>query len=232
MGILTLGQLLEESLELAGDTSLTPRAMVWVNAALANLYASAAWPFLITRYGAYHLEQGVNTLGTYGDGEGTEDKILFIHKAFMAGMNGQGRRELRVEQALQATAELETLLDDPANTRKGMPTRLIISGAGAPYRWSLDFDTWTDKPYRLAMIAQFLPPPLSLNSDVPAYPNDETIIQCIKAQALFHQSDERWMQEDGKLQAMIRADKGTWAGAMQSEPTVPLGSAFKTVPRR
>lgn len=208
MGMLSYADLLSESLELSGDTSLQPRAIAWLNAALVNLYTSAAWPFLIDRYGPFEIPVGYQALDAFGNGEGTENGIFTIHKVFVGNMQGGKRRELGVKQVLNMTADDEEMLNPP-DQRGGTATELIMSGSGQPFRWNLSLNRMTAEPFRMVYVAQAVPPSFTVAqiNDFPAYPNDETIIQCIKAKALFHQGDERWTIEEDRLQQMVRQDR-------------------------
>src|SRR5688500_3520520 len=91
MGTLTRGVIVSEGLNLAGNTGLTARANVWLNAWLADTYASWDWPWLIGRYGPFNVASGAPTF-TFGDGVNTADKILRINRAGWADTAVDGFR--------------------------------------------------------------------------------------------------------------------------------------------
>lgn len=204
--------LVREALELAGNIGLTARANVWLNLWLAKVYAAWPWPFLRARYGPFSVNQGVNSY-TFGDGEGgTNDKIQAILRVMFADSTNNGwKGDVPIDDDFGMGASRDPFWQDSASPT--LPSGVLVeistdAGYTSAYRWKINFaDSYTNKAYRIAIVAKRRPADLSVGTDVPLYPNQETIVQAIFAKALEHQNDERAEAANAKLRAMEAQDR-------------------------
>lgn len=207
MGILTHDQLVSAGLELAGNTSLTSHASVWLNTWLRDVYMKHPWPFLQKRYGPISMTVGASAYAIgNGSGGSVTDRIFRVKRVALADTVNTG---FKGELNIGDEEDVEPW-DDPAwidTLSRGLGTEVFITSAGAdPFLWTLSFNKPLDRAYRILVTAQYLPGAVT-TSGVPIYQNDETMIHAIYVKALKHQDDPRSFGEGQALQAMVAADR-------------------------
>lgn len=207
MGSLTRDTIVSEALQLAGNTGLTSRANVWLQAFLDQVYSSHRWPFLRSRYGPTNITAGTTSVTAGGSGGTiTTDALNGIWRLRIAdSVNNGMKRDLNIEDADSIHPE-----DDPAwvdTTSRSVPTvALVAPSATVNNQWVISFKPVPDKTYRLLTVAGLRPAAIG-GPTTPFYPNDETLIQSVYVQALRHQNDERFAAEWDVLRTMIAADR-------------------------
>lgn len=231
MGAMTRGTLISEALEIAGDTSLTPRAQAAFNAALLRIYASAPWPFLRRRLGPTTVNAGTRTVNVGTGAVIFPVRIHSVEKAWLGDPRGRSEPyplEVYNSDGLDGAEPLLT-----PNMGRGRPQSLICTQTeSSAWAWSLEFEKPVDQAYPMLLLAHVIPNDLTDNTQTPIYPNDLTLLQAIKLYALEHQSDERWMVENGKLESFIENDRAIYLKLSQTNSKVPLSNRFKPYSRR
>lgn len=215
MGEFTTAEIITEGLELAGDTSLTLRALNWLNMSLRRVYAQHPWPFLKTRYGPITLTAGSSSF-LFGNGSNTVDKILRIERIRVASpTNNSFKGEMLVNDDEDTDAA-----DDPSwldSNSSGLPSRALIEAEPTvAHSWTVSFETNLDKAYRVLIRARRLPEYVD-PSEIPVYPSDATMIHMVYVYALRHMTDERWIAEEQILNQMVTSDKVTFKAGVNSK---------------
>jgi len=233
MGSMTRSTLISEALELAGDTSLTPRAVQWFNAALAELYAAAPWSFVCRWFGPHNVPAGSTSLiaGTAIGDDADSFVPVRIHSIIKLQCADGANEPLEV--ALDATdllpASSNPLL--PLAPRQGQPPkRAYVAEPGNAGAWTVTFEYPTDRAYSFAVYAHIIPNDLTSDSDRPAYPNDDTIMAAIRAKAYEHQKDGLGFNE--VYRAKVAADRLLYLKTTNAHAALRLSPRFSPAPRR
>lgn len=236
MGRMTRVQLINEALELSGDTSLFTRAVFWLNAALEDLYASAAWPFLLQRVqvsesaGSYYLGQG-SSEPSFGENGLVNTPVYMIHKLLWADSgSGSARGEVELVNSAGTNSMDDPLLEPTRSSVRGPPIKAILSNTTSAYDWFVEFSGVLDRAYRFVVVYQQMPEWLTTDNARPIYPVDETIVQALVVKAMFHQEDNRFAVEQGKLNALKANDQVRLLKVADSGGQIELASNFH--PRR
>ena len=211
MGELTRDLIVSEALELAGNTGLTSRANVWLNAALKSLYMGWDWPFLPTGSGATVALAAGTTYTDIGDGASSvTEQLARINRILVAEPSKTGYKGEAFITPLDEVAPEDHPLFLPS-TQTGIPTKATVeagSGGTVGYgKWRCHWNPIPDRALLLAFGYRKLPSNLSSGSALPLYPADDTLIQAVFVRALEHQEDERWVVEEQKFQAMVKKDR-------------------------
>lgn len=219
MGALSFATIVSEGLQLAGNTSLSTRGGVWLNAWLAATYNSYPWPFLGSR-STINLAAGT-TLSQFGDGATISEKVDSIRRIEISDSNRSGsyKRDLELDSFDSVGAEDDPYFILTSNTGVPIKATLVHVTADPPvYKWGIYWNPVPDNSYIAAVTFQLRPADISDTTKKPQYPNDQTMIHAVYVQALRHQADERWQVESGALEAMVRADRVTYGRQPGSSP--------------
>lgn len=207
MGAATVSTLISEGLQLAGQTDLSTRALVWLNQWLRSQYAAWPWPFLQKRVSGVTLSSGALTLNVGGSGgSGTTD---IIHKVYDPIYLYNSARNIR--GVARITSLIAGALDQDEHarpsTQTGQPTRVKVrQSSTALGQFALIPDPIPERDYLIAFDYSFIPADQS-TSDFPIYPNDRTMVQAVRHMALEYMADERAKGELEILIAMVQDDR-------------------------
>lgn len=208
MGQLTRGTIVSEGLLIAGDTSLTTRANIWLNAGLRELYRSWPWPFLHKRHNGISLPAGTASFN-FGNGATEALEVARIFAPINVYSSDYSiTAHARVRQFTEHNLSTDEITQDPAKN-VGIPTDFRVSPSNSVWgTWTLRPSPIPDKALLISLDCLIQPADLSGDSSVPIYPNDETLIQIVVAQALrWNEELERGEAEYGRLEQMKVADR-------------------------
>ena len=205
-------EIISEGLLLAGDTSLTTRAVVWLNQWLRSQYRAWPWPFLQTRASGLTLSASSGSM-TVGSGIGgvTPDIQRVIDPVYLYTTAKTIRGTLRIQQLNSGPIEAD--IDARLSTRTGTPTSLKLRPSNSVYgRWLFIFDPIPDQAYLFSF--DYLQQPddeataaASGGTAIPLYPNDRTMVQAVMVHALKYMADERLLPEQELLRVMCLDDR-------------------------
>jgi hypothetical protein len=191
MGSMTRNQIINEALQLAGNTGLGTRAVAWLQTWLDRVYQSYPWPFLkgtlVTTVPPGSGVLSINDPATLRITDVTGARLLTSSGDFIRTLN------------LYKGHTSGVFSGEPVNVIYGQD---IFD----PYRATMTLGASAQIPYQLGVDYQFLPPALGAD-DHPHYPNDETCIQAVFWRALKHQKDDRQEIEAGILARMVAEDR-------------------------
>jgi hypothetical protein len=168
MGRLTRDQIVSEGQLLAGRDDNATASASWLQRWLDSVASSWPWPILQQEQSGVALGTGVSSITV---GTGTHQKIL--DNIWLYDSTKMFRRRLRIKH--QMSIPDDVILP---STATGTPTalRIFASTFGV---WTLKFDMIPDKDYLLTIPYLQWPTALASGSDVPWYPNDETMVQVV-----------------------------------------------------
>lgn len=168
MGRLTRDELVSEGQLLAGRDDNATASASWLQRWLDSVAASWPWPALQKETVGVALGTGIQSLTI---GTGTHQKIL--DNIWIYDSTKMWRRRLRIKHQLSNPGDSIS-----PSTNIGTPesVRIFASTFGV---WTLKFDKIADKDYLLTIPYLQWPTSLSSGTDVPWYPNDETMVQVV-----------------------------------------------------
>ena len=137
MGQKTRAQIVSEGLLQAGDTSLTLRANVWLNAKLREIYSGWPWPFLQKRASGIALASGTTSL-PFGNGSTETLEVKHIYDPIYV---------YRSDYSYQGPARIREFLDHAPDEVMSNPATNI--GPPAMFRVvpsNSIWGTWSLKP--------------------------------------------------------------------------------------
>lgn len=210
MGQLTRDTLISEALLIAGDDSLSTRAVVWLNAWLRSQYRAWPWPFLHKRVSGLALNAGVQSL-TLGNGSGGVALEIqrILDPIFVYDSSYSTRHRARIVNVHTHDLGADETVNNPASYR-GLPGQFKVRAASTWGQWIIYPTPIPDKAYLLAVDYLEQPADLSGGSLIPVYPNDRTLIQSIVASAYQFMDDERYGDALQILGAMTIDDRGKY----------------------
>ena len=174
MGSNTRDQLVSEGQLLAGRDDMATQCATWLQRWLDSVAASWRWPALQQEAVNVNLPAGTTAL-TVGNGSaGITDKILVIHdNVWIYETSRNGRQRVRIKHQLSSPVDSTS----PANyTGKPQSIRVFASTFG---KWILKPDPTPDQAYLITVPYNYVPIALTAGTDIPWYPNDETMVQAI-----------------------------------------------------
>lgn len=207
MGALTAAQIISEGLQLAGDRSVSSKALSWLNRWLASQYAAFTWPFLYREASGVSLASSAQTLAFGAGSGGVTEKVQRINDPI---------KLYNSTYTVQQIVRLQTVWDDsfegsvgvnPTNNR-GIPANCRAKpDTATPGKWSLRMDRVADRDL-LAEISYLTQPADVITSDVPLYPNDRTLIHAVMMDALRFKKggDDPEYQDARELVATMTVD--------------------------
>jgi hypothetical protein len=204
-------EIISEGLLLAGDTSLTARAVVWLNQWLRSQYRAWPWPFLQSRASGLTLSAGSGSM-VVGAGQGgvTPEIQRVIDPVYLYNSAKSIRGTLRIQQL--NSGPMEEDIDARLSTRTGLPMSLKLRPSNTTYgRWLFIFDPIPDAAYLFSFDYLQQPDDVATGTtggtSIPLYPNDQTCVQAVYARALQYLSDERAIPEMERLRLMCLDDR-------------------------
>lgn len=184
MGVLTYAEIVDEGQLLAGRDDNADASLGWLKRWLNAVAASWPWPQLQGESFGVELLAGRNYI-EYGNGAGTlvgdpigspSYKVLkILDNIWLYNSDKTMRKRLRVRHQLTSSSDFI----DPA-TNIGTPTAVRVFGDWETFgQWGLTFDKTADQTYLLTIPHIILPPAPAATSEIPWYPNDETMVQLV-----------------------------------------------------
>ncbi len=207
MGEKTAAQLIDEALNLAGDTRLTTPALTWLNSWLRSTYGAWPWPFLMRRNAAVSLVTGATGVD-FGAGSVVTNQVKRVFDPiWVYNSTRTSRVRARIRTLVGGHIEEDETAMDSA-TNRGIPTQFKVRSAtsGVWGKWSLIPNPIPDRDYLLAIEWQEMLPNLTSTSTVPAYPNDRTMVQAVYAEALRYMKDQTGYKDALQILASQVAD--------------------------
>jgi hypothetical protein len=176
MGRLTRGELISEGQLLAGRDDMATQAANWLQRWLDAVAASWPWPILHTEAVDIALTANATSLSVGAGSGGITDEILKIQdNVWMYDSTRTFRRRLRIRHQLSAPADR---IGPTTNLGAPSSIRLFIDRTTLG-KWVAYFEPTPDKAYMLSIPYLRVPAKLTLDADVPWFPNDETMVQAI-----------------------------------------------------
>lgn len=209
MGALTRTEIITQALNLAGDSSLDTLAVAWLNQWLKRTYAAWPWPFLQTQKTGLSLPAGSGSVSVgAGAGSVTLPVLRIYDPLFVYNTAKTTRAEARVKAYIPQRVD-----DNPElmqTTETGLPSRFGVRMSTSTWgQWSLYPMPFPDRDYLLTFTYQFCPADLGA-SDIPIYPNDDTLVQAVIATALKYiaAADSTFARRLQMEEALLREKEG------------------------
>lgn len=205
MGQLTRDQIVSEGQLLAGRDDSATAANGWLQRWLDSVAASWPWPMLQNEAIGIALAGGATSLAIGGGSGGITPKILkVLDNIWLYDSTRTTRRRLRIRHQLSHPGDRIGPTDV---TGQPQQVRLFHTSFGT---WTLYFDAIPDKAYLLTIPYITLPATISTGSEIPWYPNDETMVQVVafKTHEYYDGKDSPVTQAAQEILAgMVAADR-------------------------
>jgi hypothetical protein len=200
---LTRDQIVSEGQLLAGRDNNETASAAWLQRWLDSVAASWPWPLLQDEAVGVALSSGATSL-VVGNSGALPKLIKILDNVWLYNSAKTVRRRIRIRHQL---GQPHDRISDTA-TNTGMPSaaRIFNTSFGV---WTLYFDVTPDQNYLLTIPYIQLPDAMSAGSDVPWYPNDETMVQ-----AVAFKNHEFY---DGKDAAVTQAAQQQLAGLVAND---------------
>lgn len=172
MGQNTRLQILTEGGLLGQRDNIAAQTAPWLQRWLDSVAASWAWPMLKTEAVGIACSTASVVLG--GGSGGISTKILkILDNIWLYDSNRTIQQRLRIRTQLTQPRDRIS-----PTTYKGLPTqcRVFETSFGV---WTLYFDPAPDRAYLMTLPYLQLPAALAADTDIPWYPNDETMVQAV-----------------------------------------------------
>jgi len=224
MGRLTRDEVVSEGQLLAGRDDNATASAKWLQRWLDSIAAAWPWPQLQTEAIGINLPSGT-TLLTLGAGSGGITALIqkVLDNVWCYTTDRTARKRVRIRHQLSDPGDRiqpTSMIGFPGSAR------LFYSAHG---QWQLSFDAVPDKDYLLTIPYLLLPAAMSAGTDIPWYPNDETMVQAVafKNHEFYDGKDAPVTQAaQAQLAALVANDRirfGTVTGindALILDPTV------------
>lgn len=174
MGQLTRDQIVSEGQLLAGRDDNATASNAWLQRWLDSVAASWAWPTLHDEAINIAVTAGTGSVTVGGGSGGITPRILkVLDNLWLYDSTRTFRRRLR----------LKHFIGDPvdrigATDNVGTPTSVRVKQTTFG-TWVVYLDVIPDKAYLMTVPFIFLPPAIVSGSEVPWYPNDESMVQAV-----------------------------------------------------
>lgn len=209
MGHLTRAQIVARGLLQAGRTDITVGANTDFNTWLQSVYASFQWPFLRRRKEAIALASGVQSL-SFGLGSNGEDLEVSEIKDPALLYDSTYSTSLRLPVISVDNPQIisDETLNNPVSFA-GTPLRVkVMPDVTSWGKWNLIFTPFPNRNFYVALDYIVQPADIDDDDTVPLYPNDRTMIQAVKVDALnYMKKYEAYGIELQVLDALIEKDK-------------------------
>lgn len=187
MGMLTRDQIVSEGQLLAGRDDNATASATWLQRWLDSVAASWPWPALHDEKNGIILGQGVSSLDfghqAAASGEDEEWRVLrILDNIWLYDSTRTFRRRLRIRHQISAPSDRigpTTNTGTPANVRIFQRRSTTVAGAYGFGHWTLYFEPIPEREYLLSIPYLFLPAAMTAGTDIPWYPNDETMVQAV-----------------------------------------------------
>lgn len=230
----TRGQIIAEALSTVGRDELSTLAQGWLQRWLDSVAQSWDWPQLRTEMLGYELNgAAANGAGQqFGSGgtptTGPASRVVQIYDNIWLYL---------ADGSMHQKVPLIKFLRDPKDklavegVNRGIPTQILAEKSNTSQgRFNLYVYPEPNQTYLLSVPYRFIPGALSSDSDVPWFPDDETMVMAVMYKA--------WSQVDGPasenalkcqqdLAALLSVHKMRNAGVSPNGDVVEMSSAFK-----
>lgn len=222
MGNLTALQIIQQGTLQAQRDDADTLALGWLNRWLSSIAAAWPWPVLSRESNGLAVSASI----TVGDANGgVTEKILRVLDNTWIYPADRSARSTRVRIRTQLTSPNDRV--GPSSQASGKPTqaRVFQSTFG---QWVMYFDVAPDITYNLSLAYLAQPAQITNTSDMPWYPNDETMVQAVafNCHRYFDGKDSpktQAVQED--LAALAAADRLRYGSANGINDKVQLNPA-------
>lgn len=212
MAQLTRDQIVSEGQLLAGRDDNATASAAWLQRWLDSVAASWPWPLLQDELTGVVLATGASSLN-FGQSTGESAKVLkILDNIWLYDSTRTFRRRLRVRHQLNSPSDRigpPTNIGTPATVRVFQRRSPTVAGAQGFGHWTLYFEPIPEREYLLSIPYIFLPEPMTAGTDVPWYPNDETMVQ-----AVAFKNHEFY---DGKDSPVTQAAQAALAGLVAND---------------
>lgn len=173
MGQMTRLQIVQEGQLLAQRKNADTLATGWLQRWLDSVAASWPWPMNQGETIDVPVSSASITVGN-GNGGITPKLLKVLDNIYIYDSTKSSFMRLRILPQLNRPQDRI----QPANAANGMPqnVRVFQSTFG---QWLLRFYPNPDKTYYLSVPYIQLPPTMAADTDIPWYPNDETMVQAV-----------------------------------------------------
>lgn len=203
MGLLTANEIVSEGQLLAGRDDNATASLGWLQRWLTSVAASWPWPVLQAEAVGVSLAAGSTSLVVGGGSGGISERIhKVLDNVWVYNSGRTFRHRLRLRHQLSSPVDR---IGPSDATGTPMSARLFTSTYGA---WTLYFDPPPDADYLLT-IPYIRIPNTIVGTDVPWYPNDETMVQLVA-----FKNHEYW---DGKDAPVTQAAQQALAGLVAND---------------
>lgn len=229
MAQLTRDQIVSEGQLLAGRDDNATASASWLQRWLDAVAASWPWPILQTEATGIALASGATSLVLGNGSGGITPKIQkLLDNVWLYDSTRTFKKRLRLRHQLSAPGDRIGPTD---NTGTPITARLFTSAYGV---WTMYFEPTPERDYLLTIPYITLPAAMTTGSDVPWYPNDETMVQVVafKNHEFYDGKDAPTTQAAQQMLAGLAANDRIRYGAITGvNDFLPLDpSVFK--PRR
>lgn len=176
MGRLTVTQIVSEGQLLAQRDDMATEATGWLQRWLDAVAASWPWPNLHEESRDVPLAAGTSLLA-FGNGASGGPSYMvqkILDNVWLYTADKTFRKRIRIRHWLSNPVDRI----QPTTSIGAPDTARVFSSYTTGGRWSLSFEPVPDKDYLLT-IPHLVLPPVYTGSDIPWYPNDETMVQAV-----------------------------------------------------
>lgn len=175
MGRLTRDEIVTEGQLLAGRDDIATQANGWLQRWLDAVAASWPWPVLQAEAIGIALGTGINSL-TLGHGVGgiTDDIQKILDNVWIYDSTRTFKRRLRIRHQLSAPSDRI----GPVNNT-GTPATARVFAGPVLGEWKLTLEPTPERDYLLVVAYLTLPAAIVLGTEIPWFPNDETMVQAV-----------------------------------------------------
>lgn len=174
MGQLTRDQVVSEGQLLAGRDDNATASNSWLQRWLDSVAASWAWPTLHDEAVGIVITAGTASVTVGGGSGGITPKLLkILDNMWLYDSTRTFRRRLRLKHFIGDPVDRIGATD---NTGTPSSVRVKQTTFGT---WILYFDVIPNQAYLMTVPYIFLPATIVSGSEIPWYPNDETMVQAV-----------------------------------------------------
>lgn len=210
MAQLTRDQIVSEGQLLAGRDDNAVAGATWLQRWLDSVAASWPWPLLQDEITGVPLLTGATSLSLGNGTGGIAEKVLkILDNVWLYDSGRTLRRRIRIRHQLSSPSDR---IGPVTNTGAPATARIFTRVAGT---WVLYFDPTPNQDYLLTVPYIRLPAAMVLGTEVPWYPNDETMVQVVsfKTHEFYDGKDSPVTQAAQQTLASMVANDRTRYGA-------------------
>lgn len=226
MGRLTRDQIVSEGQLLAGRDDAATQAATWLQRWLDAVAASWPWPVLQTESTGIALPSGTSLL-EFGSGASVGPAYAvqkILDNVWIYNSAKTFRQRVRIRH--QLTSPVDRI---QPSTNTGTPQTCRIFGDAKVFgRWALSFDPVPNQNFLLTVPHLILPASITVGSEVPWYPNDETMVQAVafKVSEFYEGKDSPKTQAfQADLAGLVSNDRARYGNVPGTNDVLTLSPA-------